>query len=69
MFFFAGLEKENTHPLPPGSFGLPLIGETIDFLRDRNFSQRREQKYGNIFKTNIGKFLSFFKFITKFFIL
>ena len=44
MFFFAGLEKENTHPLPPGSFGLPLIGETIDFLRDRNFSQRREQK-------------------------
>jgi cytochrome P450 len=53
MFFFAGLEKENTHPLPPGSFGLPLIGETIDFLRDRNFSQRREQKYGNIFKTNI----------------
>ncbi len=46
------LEK-NTHSLPPGSFGLPLIGETIDFLRDPNFGDKREQKYGRIFKTNI----------------
>ncbi|NEQ74804.1 MAG: cytochrome P450 [Okeania sp. SIO2D1] len=45
--------EENTHPLPPGSFGLPLIGETLDFLRDRNFADRREQKYGTIFKTHI----------------
>ena len=45
--------EENTHPLPPGSFGLPLIGETIYFLRDRNFIARRENKYGTIFKSNI----------------
>ncbi|WP_366557639.1 hypothetical protein [Okeania sp. SIO1I7] len=45
--------EENTHPLPPGSFGLPLIGETIDFIRDSNFADRREQKYGTIFKTHI----------------
>jgi len=40
-------------PLPPGSFGLPLIGETIAFLRDPHFAQKRQKKYGPIFKTHI----------------
>ncbi len=40
-------------PLPPGSFGLPFIGETIDFLRDRDFGDKREKKYGPIYKTHI----------------
>jgi retinoid hydroxylase len=40
-------------PLPPGSFGLPLIGETISFLRDSNFAQKRQQQYGSIFKTHL----------------
>ncbi len=40
-------------PLPPGDFGLPLIGETVDFLRDRDFADKRHQKYGPIFKTNL----------------
>lgn len=39
--------------LPPGSFGLPFIGETIDFLRDRDFGDKREKKYGPIYKTHI----------------
>jgi retinoid hydroxylase len=39
--------------LPPGSMGLPLMGETIDFFRDRNFATKRHQRYGKIFKTNI----------------
>ena len=40
-------------PLPPGSFGLPFIGETINFLFDRHFTQNKIAQHGNIFKTNI----------------
>ncbi|PMB19199.1 cytochrome P450 [Fischerella thermalis CCMEE 5205] len=40
-------------PLPPGSFGLPLIGETIPFLKDPNFTEKRYKKYGSLFKTHI----------------
>lgn len=39
--------------LPPGSFGLPLIGDTLNFLRDSQFAKKRHQQYGNIFKTSI----------------
>ncbi|MBW4575366.1 MAG: cytochrome P450 [Aphanothece sp. CMT-3BRIN-NPC111] len=46
-------EPARSLPLPPGSFGLPVIGETIAFLRDPQFVQRRQKKYGSIFKTNI----------------
>ncbi len=42
-----------TLPLPPGNFGLPLIGETISFIRDSDFTEKRYQKYGSIFKTHI----------------
>ncbi|MGK7951834.1 MAG: cytochrome P450 [Xenococcaceae cyanobacterium] len=45
--------KEPSHPLPPGSLGLPLIGETIQFLLDSNFGNKREKQYGSIYKTNI----------------
>ncbi|AMA10765.1 cytochrome P450 [Picosynechococcus sp. PCC 73109] len=40
-------------PLPPGKFGLPVIGETIEFFTDRNFQKKRLEKYGDVFKTNI----------------
>jgi len=40
-------------PLPPGSLGLPVIGESISFLRDPNFMDKRQKKYGSIFKTHI----------------
>jgi cytochrome P450 len=40
-------------PLPPGSFGLPLIGETIGLLRDPNFVDKRYERYGSIFKTHL----------------
>lgn len=39
--------------LPPGSFGLPLIGETLSFLKERDFFKNRQNKYGSIFKTKI----------------
>jgi retinoid hydroxylase len=40
-------------PLPPGSLGLPLIGETLSFLIDPNFARKRQQQYGSVFKSNI----------------
>jgi retinoid hydroxylase len=40
-------------PLPPGEFGLPLIGETISFFNDPEFNQKRLAKYGKVYKTNI----------------
>lgn len=46
-------EQEISQPLPPGSFGLPILGETISFLKDREFAEKRQKKYGPIFKTKI----------------
>lgn len=40
-------------PLPPGTSGLPWIGETISFIADPDFATKRRQKYGAIFRTNI----------------
>jgi cytochrome P450 len=41
-------------PLPPGRFGLPILGESIAYLRDpARFMQQRQQQYGNIFKTHL----------------
>lgn len=40
-------------PLPPGSFGLPLIGETLAFLFDKDFADKRQARYGAIFKTQL----------------
>jgi retinoid hydroxylase len=44
---------EKLLPLPPGKFGLPLIGETISYLRDPYFAQKREKQYGQVFKTHL----------------
>lgn len=43
----------NSLPLPPGNLGLPVIGESLDFLRDPNFTRKRQEKYGRVFKTHI----------------
>jgi retinoid hydroxylase len=45
--------SEKNLPLPPGSFGLPFIGETIGFFTDKDFVAKCHQKYGKIFKTSI----------------
>ena len=39
--------------LPPGSSGLPIIGETLHLLLDPHFFERRAQRYGRIFSTHI----------------
>ena len=46
-------DNSRTLPLPPGKFGLPLIGETVEFLRDPDFIEKRQKKYGSIFKTRL----------------
>ncbi|KAI8469415.1 MAG: cytochrome P450, CYP85 clan [Monoraphidium minutum] len=41
-------------PLPEGSLGLPLVGETLDLLRDGDaFGAARTRRYGPLWKTNI----------------
>ena len=42
-----------TSPLPPGNSGLPFLGETLSFVLDPNFADKRIEKYGSIFRTNI----------------
>jgi retinoid hydroxylase len=48
------INKGETLPLPPGNLGLPYFGETAarnkDFIK---FYQKRQQKYGDIFKTRL----------------
>jgi len=39
--------------LPPGTTGLPLIGETRQFLTDQEFVSKRYEQHGAIFKTHI----------------
>lgn len=39
--------------LPPGKFGLPLIGETLQFILDPQFVEKRYRKYGTMFKTHV----------------
>lgn len=47
------INGEKSLPLPPGKFGLPVIGETLGFLQDPDFANKRQQKYGTIFKTRL----------------
>ncbi|HEY7726499.1 MAG TPA: cytochrome P450, partial [Anaeromyxobacteraceae bacterium] len=41
-------------PLPPGTLGLPFLGETLSFLRDPvAFLEERARAHGPVFKTRI----------------
>ena len=46
-------DRINSLPEPPGETGLPFIGETIAFFSDPDFSKKRVNKYGNVYKTSI----------------
>ncbi|MEI6328383.1 MAG: cytochrome P450 [Pseudanabaena sp.] len=40
-------------PTPSGEMGLPLLGETLNFLFDPKYAAKKKSKYGGIFKTHI----------------
>ncbi|KAK3095665.1 hypothetical protein FSP39_017375 [Pinctada imbricata] len=47
-------EEGETKTLPPGSMGIPVIGETIHFIIQKaDFFRQKRQKYGPIFKTHL----------------
>jgi retinoid hydroxylase len=46
-------QTQTSLPLPPGNFGLPIVGETIGFLTDPDFAAKQQAKYGSVFKTRI----------------
>jgi len=40
--------------LPPGSYGLPLIGETLQYVKNpRAFVEKRRAKYGPVFRSHV----------------
>ncbi len=42
------------NPLPPGSNGLPLLGETLAFAKNPfDFIRRRRARFGDVFRTSI----------------
>lgn len=40
-------------PLPPGEFGLPVIGQTLDFFSDPDFVRKQYDRHGPIFKSRL----------------
>ncbi|HEY9888488.1 MAG TPA: cytochrome P450 [Candidatus Obscuribacterales bacterium] len=40
-------------PLPPGQFGLPILGETLDFFTDPDYARKKHQAHGPVFKTRL----------------
>uniref|UniRef100_UPI00358E3A80 cytochrome P450 26B1-like n=1 Tax=Myxine glutinosa TaxID=7769 RepID=UPI00358E3A80 len=41
-------------PLPKGSMGLPILGETLHWMvQGANFHSSRREKFGNVFKTHL----------------
>jgi cytochrome P450 len=42
-----------SNQIPPGSFGMPVLGETLPFVVDPDFIKKRYERYGSIFKSHI----------------
>jgi cytochrome P450 len=41
-------------PLPPGSMGLPLLGQTLDMVKNPyEFLESRRKRYGNVFRSSV----------------
>uniref|UniRef100_A0A8K9UI08 Cytochrome P450 26A1 n=1 Tax=Oncorhynchus mykiss TaxID=8022 RepID=A0A8K9UI08_ONCMY len=54
MYVVSGRDPTCQSPLPPGTMGLPFLGETLQMvLQRRTFLKMKRQKYGYIYKTHL----------------
>ncbi|XP_064872258.1 cytochrome P450 26A1-like [Oncorhynchus nerka] len=54
IYLIRGRDPSCRAPLPPGSMGLPFIGETLQLLlQRRKFLRMKRQKYGCIYRTHL----------------
>ncbi len=48
------MSKDYSKKLPPGQAGLPLVGETLDFMKSPvAFADKRRTKYGKVYRTHL----------------
>ncbi|XP_023686644.1 cytochrome P450 26A1 [Paramormyrops kingsleyae] len=54
IYIIRGRDPNCRSPLPPGTMGLPFLGETLQMvLQRRKFLRMKRQKYGFIYKTHL----------------
>ncbi|XP_061084670.1 cytochrome P450 26A1-like [Conger conger] len=54
IYIIRGRDSSCPKPLPPGTMGLPFLGETLQMvLQRRKFLRIKRQKYGCIYKTHL----------------
>ncbi|XP_051778798.1 cytochrome P450 26A1 isoform X1 [Erpetoichthys calabaricus] len=54
IYIVSGRDPTCLSPLPPGTMGIPFLGETLQMvLQRRKFLRMKRQKYGFIYKTHL----------------
>ncbi|XP_050396659.1 cytochrome P450 26B1-like [Patella vulgata] len=54
VYYNVSKDPQLSLPLPPGSLGFPLVGETLSFIMSgAQFFKNRKKFYGNVFKTHL----------------